>query len=248
MLTKPVISRLLVLLWLALFVPTTLSQESRTEESSFLDKVLDFLGVSVTTGKLKGPGDEVEEGDIWIAKLDSRIQRIRVTREGGYRSPVFMPKDGDIMALQGDDVVHIPMFGAFSGEPEKLWSIAGIRKIVGLHREDKDKALILRQDESGISVGIFSLTSGEVTPLPYQSEGKKGNMLIHLKGWKRVYGDTKVYVEIQHEIGRPGEWTDVFIKRDDQDALNVSQCKGVNCGQPSLSPDGSQVVYIRAES
>lgn len=238
---------LLALGLLTLPLPATLPLESPTEDSTFLEKVLDFLGVSVTTGKLKGEDQEPEQGDIWIANLNSRIQRIRVTHDGGYRSPVFTPEDGDIVALKGNDLVRIPMFGAFGGEPEKLWTIPGIVKIVGFHQQDKDKILILSEHEDGLSVGVLSLTSGKVSPVPHESEARHTQMLIHLKNWERVYDGTRVYIKIQHKIGRAGEWTEVFIQRGDESPINVSQCDRVSCGQPSLSADGSQVVYIKAE-
>ena len=42
------------------------------------------------------------------------------------------------------------------------------------------------------------------------------------------------------------EWRDVYLKREGRDTVNVSNCDGVNCGQPSLSPSGRWVVYIKS--
>jgi len=59
-------------------------------------------------------------------------------------------------------------------------------------------------------------------------------------------GNQVVYVNKQtkQSIAGPAEWTDVFLKVGADDPLNVSQCDGVNCGQPSLCSDGRFVVFI----
>ena len=65
--------------------------------------------------------------------------------------------------------------------------------------------------------------------------------------WERVYGDTMVYPKAQRHEGVSGtvEWHEIFLKRDDTAPVNVSRCDGSNCGQPSLSGDGTKVVFIR---
>ena len=65
---------------------------------------------------------------------------------------------------------------------------------------------------------------------------------------KRVYGDTKVYVRTESKSDMAGSvgWTDVYLKQGNNSPLNVSRCDGVNCGQPSLSNDGRQVVFVKA--
>jgi hypothetical protein len=56
-----------------------------------------------------------------------------------------------------------------------------------------------------------------------------------------------VYVKTESKQGFAGvvEWTDVYLKRG-TDPVNVSRCDGVGCGQPSLSRDGGQVVFVKA--
>ena len=64
--------------------------DAAAQGGSFLQTLLRVTGISATPSSQKGPGDELQAGDVWIA---SRAQgtRLRLTREGGYRSPVFGP-------------------------------------------------------------------------------------------------------------------------------------------------------------
>jgi hypothetical protein len=213
---------------------------------SFWATVLRITGISATPSQLKGPGDEVQDGDVWVADLAHRT-RLRVTRDGGYRSPVFSSADENILALKGNTVVQLPLS---DGEPKKLYSIKGVTKIVGLDREDADKVLILLQDVEGRdAAGLLSLKSGQVTPLTYDRKSQDHRRMIsHMKEWERVYGDAKVYVRSESKRVLSGTigWTDVYLKKEDSSPLNVSRCDGVNCGQPSLSYNGRQVVFVKA--
>ncbi|HKX29091.1 MAG TPA: hypothetical protein VJ302_15460, partial [Blastocatellia bacterium] len=54
-------------------------------------------------------------GDLWIVNLETRAAR-RITRTGGYRSPIFLAGDRKLLALKGEDLIEIPVEG---GEPKK---------------------------------------------------------------------------------------------------------------------------------
>ena len=206
-------------------------------------RVLDFLGISATPGAQRGVEAEFS-GDIWVAELDTGT-RSKLTQEGGYRSPVFTPGDEGILALKGDDLWFVPLSG---GEPEKRATLPGAMKLVGFHKQDKDKLLVLFKGSRGAAVGILSLKDGKVSPVPYGSEDI--STLNHLRGWERVYGNTTVREKIEHaqEMGQNQEWTDAYLDRGADSPRNISRCKGTNCGQPSLSFDGDKVVYIKAQS
>ena len=44
------------------------------------------------------------------------------------------------------------------------------------------------------------------------------------------------------------EWSDVFLEVGNQTPVDASKCEGVNCGQPSLSENGRQLVFIKAQA
>jgi len=64
-------------------------------------------------------------------------------------------------------------------------------------------------------------------------------MVEDLEGWSRTYGDKHVYVEKVTKLAMSGtiEWVDVFYSAGDAKPVDVSNCDGTNCGQPSLSQD-----------
>jgi hypothetical protein len=73
---------------------------AKKQSPDFIDKVLKFLGISDSPGTLKGPGDEVVRGQLWVADLGSQTTHA-IASGGSYRSPVFMPGSNDILALSG---------------------------------------------------------------------------------------------------------------------------------------------------
>jgi hypothetical protein len=44
---------------------------------------------------------------------------------------------------------------------------------------------------------------------------------------------------------RGGRGFDVFYAQPGADRLDVSDCGDDSCGQPSMAPDGSKIVYVR---
>lgn len=220
--------------------------KSAGKSESFLDKVLRVTGISSTPNTLKGPGDEVRRGEVWLVSLDSKGTR-KISSAGGYRSPIFTA-DGDILALQGTTVVRLKSAGNSSAS---VGQIAGVSKLVGYNRADPERVLILREDDGGnTEVGLFSLRSGVTTDVPFdRNSDADRQMLEHLQGWTRVYDAETVYVghRTRQAISGPISWSDVFVKSNDGPARDVSECGPINCGQPSLSADKHLLVFIKSD-
>ena len=215
--------------------------------SSFTERLLKFLGISYSPSTLKGPGDEVASGGLWLADLQARTTRA-LTSSDGYRSPVFLAGTRDVLALRGTDVMHVPVAG---GEGRKLYSVDGIMKLVGASSEDAGTVLILLRDGGGgrSRVGSLAVNTGAITPVPYDPASSQDlQMVENLAGWSRAYGERHVFVKRQTKQALSGtvEWSDVFLQVGDQAPVDVSQCDGVNCGQPSLSEDGRWLVFVKA--
>ena len=226
--------------------PTTGKQKTST---SFTERLLKFLGISDSPGTLKGPGDEVASGALWLADLQNNTTR-PLTSGDGYRSPIFLAEAKEILALRGTDVVQVPAGG---GEGKKIYSVAGIVKLVGANSADSGTVLILLQGDSGgrPKVGLLTVNTGAVTPVPYDPASSQDlQMVENLEGWSRTYGDRRLYVKRQSKQVLSGtvEWSDVFLLVGNQPPVDVSRCDGANCGQPSLSEDGRVVVFVRAEA
>lgn len=210
---------------------------------SWLDRVLQFTGIAASPGAMKGDSDASPAGDIWITDLASGGTR-RLTREHGYRWPVFMPGDAALLALREEQLVRIPVDG---GAPSPLFQVTGIRKLIGFDRQDPDSVLVLTVDR-GRPLRVLSLNRKSSEALPYDAQDPSQRRLLrHLEAQERVYGDVRVYVreESREDLEGVRRWTDVYMSRADAAPRRITACEGNDCGQPSLSPSGGLVAYVR---
>jgi hypothetical protein len=241
-------------LWLTLFVSTAVGQSKGNTSASqqgrgtsFTERVLKFLGISDSPGTLKGPGDEVVSGQLWLADLNSQTTHA-LTSGDGYRSPIFLKGTKDVLAIRGSDVVQIPAFG---GEGRTLYSKNTVLKLVAAGSAGAGTVLVLLRGEAEgrPGVGLLKVGTGAITPVPYDPASSQNLQMVEdLAGWSRTYGDRRIYVKRQSKQALSGtvEWSDVFLQVGNQPAVDVSQCAGVNCGQPSLSADGHWLVFVRS--
>lgn len=225
--------------------PTKKTTAPLQPKETFWERVLRFSGVSANPNTLKGADDELVSGQVWMADLRSGAMR-KITPEFGYRSPVYYPNGADILVLQGADVVRI---SSGSEPPAKLYHIAGIIKLVGFSIDDPDQVLMLKEDEQGRTSGSqLSVETGAVRLLPYDPGSSRDRQVLEgLEGWQRTYGGTTVYIkrESRETLSGTVEISNVFVKSAGRDPLNISRCDMTNCGQPSLSPDGNRVLFIK---
>jgi hypothetical protein len=208
-----------------------------------LHKLLRITGISATPSQQKAPGEEAG-GEIWISNVKAGTRQ-KLGHENGFRSPIFSPNDEAVLAVKGGALWRVSLQ---TGAASKIHEIAGLTKVVGIDRHDSDKILVLIKRGSTIAPALLSLATGAISEISYDANSPDDRKLLnHLKGWERVYGDTMVYPKAQTHEGVSGtvEWQEIFLKRDDTAPVNVSRCDGANCGQPSLSGDGTKVVFIR---
>jgi hypothetical protein len=234
--------------WLAsaMWIAAAASQSpGRTE--SFWRKVLRIAGVTVNPSNLRGPR-ESRSGTVWM--VDTRRHTLSsVTTGGGYRSPVFELGNQSLLALQGDDLVRIPLAG---GSPRKLLSIDGALKIVGLSRDSPDDVLILTrgQGDASVAVGLLSLKSGQATRLEYNPKSDDLRLVNHLAAWDRDYGDVRLSVRRQRKATPRGvveRARIIMIKPPSPEHVDLTPDERVDCLQPSLSWDHYRVAFIKAE-
>lgn len=209
-----------------------------------MDSALRVLGVSATPSQLKGIAETVT-GQIWIVDLAHGIPS-PLSAESAFRWPVFTSDGNAIIALQDNNLIRL---SAPEKKPEVLYSAAGIKKLVGFDREEPDRLLVVL-DDSRAPLGFISLKSGKRTFLHYDPNlPQQRRMLSHIEGEERIYDTGRVYIKTESKPSLEGtlEWTDVYFQQGNSTSRNVSKCDGVNCAQPSLSPTGQSVVYIRSK-
>jgi hypothetical protein len=210
---------------------------------SLWQKVLRITGISVTPSQQKAPGEEVKAGGaIWIANLVTGEVR-KLSAQDGFHSPIFAPNDQTVLAIKNEALWQILLE---NGAATRIRELTGLTKLVGSDRDDPDKILVLLTR----GPAVYSLRSGALSNISYDASSPDDRrMLTHLKGWERVYGATRVYPKTQSREGIAGmtEWQDVFLSKGESAPRNISRCDGDNCGQPSLSGDGTKVVFIRAK-
>jgi Tol biopolymer transport system component len=225
---------------------THTASSSQKKPASFWEWVLRFTGVSATPSTLKGADDQVTSGQVWLADLRDHTRR-KITGDGGYRSPVFLPDSTDILAVKAEDVVRLSLN---SSTPQTVAKVSGITKLIGFDRDNAWQVLLLAEDDAGhAKVELFNLKSGQATQLSYDPQSSADHqMLEDLEGWERSYPAGTAYVmrETVQAMSGPVERSNVFWKQPGLDPVNVSQCQLTDCGQPSASSDGSKLVFIKA--
>jgi len=215
-------------------------------QESLLQKLLRIAGLTAAPSQLRGPGEAVVPGNIWIAPVDRGAAKA-LTLDGGYTSPIFST-EGRVYALKGDTLVRLPQE---TGAGVAVHKVPRALKLVGFDAANADELVVLLDSAAGSSpLGVLSLRSGRVTPLavdPASEEQRR--MIAQIRGQERSYGMTRVYTRTEQRRGmsRTSEWSDVYIKSGDRPPRNVSACNGVNCTQPALSPDARSVVFIKAQ-
>jgi hypothetical protein len=219
------------------------------KKETTLQWLLRCLGISSTPTAMKGEDDNLR-GDIWLTDTTTQTSQ-RLTREGGYRSPIVMAGKAKVLAIKGEQVVEIAIA---SRAVAPHVTIPGIVKLISVNAADDNQVLfLLAREGQKFSVGTLSLRDHrvETRELDQNSEDDR-RMLAYLRGWERVYdgGKSAVYTKAESKEGLAGkiEWRDVYLKRVGRDPFNVSNCDGVNCVQPSLSLDARYVVYIKSDA
>jgi hypothetical protein len=212
--------------------------------ADWLDATARMLGLTKTPSAQRGGGDALAGGDIMVVALAGGEPRA-LTSGSGYRSPIIMPDDA-VLALNGENLMRIPATGSTA---IRVRALPGALKLIGVDRENPDRIAFLARSGDGSALAVLSLDSGAVAAQPHDPQSAADwRLMNHLRGESREYEGVLLYLhaESRETPGGAVEWTEVYAKRGDAPPARLSRCDGVPCVQPSLSPDGKQVVYIRA--
>jgi len=211
----------------------TAQKKEQVRKKSFLDWLLDVTNISATPRTLKGTQEEMG-GDLWVMSLETGARQ-RVTFDGGYRSPIFVPESETFLAVRGNDIVRIPAPGA---APERLRSFEGLIRLIAVHRYDADKLVLLRSNPD--VVGVLSLSTGAFAP--YQGDVDPV-ALSQLRAFDTIQGRMRIYHRREESDGP----INVCVEANGAPPRNLTECRSEHCLQPALSPDGRAAIFIRAK-
>jgi hypothetical protein len=227
----------------AAILAIALGDAGNARADGLLDRILRVMGISATPSQMKGDSDAIA-GQIWIVEIEPG-RRMALTTDSDYRWPVYEPGGESVVALKSNSIVRVSMKGR---EAKVLYTIPGVEKLVGFDGEDHDNLLVVLDNDKA-PLAMLSLKTGELRALPYDARSRDHRrMLSHIKGQERLYGTSRVYVKTESKESMEGalEWGDVYLQQGEAASRNVSRCDGVTCSQPSLSPNGTAVAYVRA--
>lgn len=221
-----------------------LSMPAVTSAETSLEKLLRVAGLTAGPAPTRGTAATAATGNIWVGPTDKGTPKA-LTTDGGYTSPIFSP-DGRVYALRGGAVVRLPQE---TGAGVAVHQVRGALKLVGFDVKNPDDLVVLLEASgTGSPLGVLSLTSGRVTPLPYDpASDEERRMLARIRSDERQYGTIGVYTNAESRRGssRGLRWTDVYVRIGSAAARNLSKCDAI-CGQPAVSPDGRRVVFIQS--
>jgi hypothetical protein len=229
------------LLALLLLAPPGAPRAPQKPKETVWHKVLRITGISAMPSTAKGP-PESTDGDLWLATADGQ-SRLRLTRDGGYQSPIFGEGGDTVLALREGKLMRVATSGI--AEPEPLFAVPGVTRLVGANREAPGQIIVLTTGGSGL--GLLDLTDRKVhSLLPTASPTEVKAALAKLARWDRTWhlGDPSREVSL---LVRPtGRSANVFYQTAGATPIDISHCEEDRCGQPALSADGRKVVFVRS--
>jgi hypothetical protein len=200
---------------------------------TFWERILRLAGISQAPRMSRsGCPTEIVSGQIYLVNLASKEKKL-LSADRSYRSPIFATGGNSILALNGDELIRIPLSGA---PPSVLHKMPQAHKLIAVADSD-DELLVLTRDQK---IGIFSFLTNDFEPFDEKDERYRG-MLERIRRSYHNY-DSGIKVQVDQPDGSGS--CQVMLIESPSRPINVSECRRMHCGQPSLSPDRRWVVFI----
>jgi hypothetical protein len=205
--------------------------------STFVEVLARFTGISSTPSTVRGT--TFPEGNLWLSEIDKSgdYKAKPITSDGTYQSPLWISGNKILAVKENSKLVQLEIDGS---RERILYTFSDFTILAGFDKNNANSILILQ--DSGPAV--ISLTSGQITLLPYDKE-KDSEALARLKRINsRHYGNMHVSVEEGGKVGARGHG-----KKSNKIHVEVDKKKTVipcseNCTQPALSEDGRLLFFV----
>jgi hypothetical protein len=182
-------------------------------------------------------------GDVFVVPLLGG-DASAMTQKDALCSPVFLSGGKAILAVRSGEIVSIKQPNRVDHFEINGVGFADVFKLVGLSSVDASELLLLRGKREPPEVAVLSLETGQIVPMAYDDKDAESLKLANsLATWERDYGTVLLTPERSPDSGHYDIYSIIDHKR-----RNLSRCHEADCTQPSLSPDGNTVVFIRSPS
>lgn len=206
---------------------------------SFVDSLLRFTGISITTKQVRG---SFITGNIWLINLNQADtnKAKQITNNKSYHSPLWIPgaKDKLIAINEDKQLVRLNVQGV---EEKILHQLTHFTVLLGFDKNDSDSVLILQ----GESPTVLRLGTGQIKLLPYDKNNSVDtDALDRLMSNFRDYGETQVFIENQSQVDASGHFNQInkiHIKNAEK-SMEIS-CLA-ECAQPALNSLKNRLVFI----
>ena len=221
---------------IAVGVVITLMGPAVRHKQGLLRKLAGLLGLPSAPTQMRSEDTNVS-GDIWTIPISGGT-KVRVTTNGNYRSPVFVPDGKSLFALCGPTIVRVVLADHSVREVARA---PGVSRLAGIV-PDRPNDLVMLSDAGRQHLEVLDLISRKRNVVAHDpNDPEDALVLVYLASDAREYGDIRLAVAEQHTSYRV--WKDVFVKMGERPLMNLTNGQGTN-RQPALSPDKTLVAYV----
>jgi hypothetical protein len=212
------------------------SGSSQDSTSSFWSTLIDSLKVSFENISSLGESG-VSAGEMRIVDLSRPDYPAVTIGSAADLSWPVIDNEVTVFALRDRQVLR---FSPAYPEGEPVGRPADWHKLLGV----APNGLLLGLVADGALGRPATLSpSGELTLFPRPNSEDERRRIALLQQESRRFEDG-----YELRVDRSGRSFDVYLRKPDGARINVSNCSGSPCGQPSLSPDRTRVAFVAASN